>query len=70
MNSFNKPDTEYSIPWMDLCIVLGVIQGLTAGTSYWLRLEVWGKPYLHVGRIDAVPMWLIALPLLWGLWAQ
>ena len=56
------------IPCMDLYTVLGVIQGLTAGTSHWLGLRVWGKPYLHVGRLGAIPTWLIATPLLWGLW--
>ena len=40
---------------MDLYTVLGVIQGLTAGTSHWLGLRVWGKPYLHVGRLGAAP---------------
>jgi hypothetical protein len=31
---------------MTLYTVLGVIQGLTAGTSHWLGLRVWGTPYL------------------------
>jgi hypothetical protein len=39
------------IPWMDLYTVLGVIRGLTTGTSHWLGLRVWGKPYLHIGRL-------------------
>jgi hypothetical protein len=30
--------------------------------------ESLGKPYLHVGRLGAVSMWLIGMPLLWGLW--
>jgi hypothetical protein len=51
---------------MDLYTVLGMIQGLTAGISHWLGLRVWGKPYLHVGRLGTVPMWLMAMPLLWG----
>jgi hypothetical protein len=50
-------------PWMDLYTVLGVIQGSAAATSHWLGLRVWGKPYLHVGRLGAVPIWLIATPL-------
>ena len=58
------------IPCMALYTVLGVIQGLTAGTSHWLGLRVWGKPYLLVGRLGAFPMGLIATPLLWGLWGQ
>jgi hypothetical protein len=45
---------------MDLYTVLGVIQGSTAGTSHWLGLRVWGKPYLHVERLGAVPTRLIA----------
>ena len=55
---------------MALYTVLGVIQGLTAGTSHWLGLRVWGKPYLHVGGLGAIPKWLTATPLLWGLWGQ
>jgi hypothetical protein len=51
---------------MDLYTVLGVIRGSTAGTSHWLELRVWGKPYLHVGRLGAVPTWLIATPLSCG----
>jgi hypothetical protein len=47
------------IPWMDVYTVLGVIQGLTAGTSHWLGLRIWRKPYLHVGRLGAVPTWRI-----------
>jgi hypothetical protein len=39
-----------------LYTVVGVIQGSTADTSHWLGLRVWGKPYLHVGRIGAAPM--------------
>jgi hypothetical protein len=33
----------------------GVIQGKTAGTSHWLDLRAWGKPYLHVRRLGATP---------------
>jgi hypothetical protein len=40
---------------MGLYTVLGVIQSSTAGTSHWFRLGVWGKPYLHVGRLGAAP---------------
>lgn len=58
------------IPCMALYTVLRVIQGLTAGTSHWLGLRVWGEPYLHVGRLGAIPKWLIAMPLLWGLWGR
>jgi hypothetical protein len=43
------------ITWMDLYTVLGVIQSLTAGNSHWLELRVWGKSYLHVGRLGAAP---------------
>jgi hypothetical protein len=31
------------IPWIDLYTVLGMIQDLTAGTSYWLALRIWGN---------------------------
>lgn len=54
------------IPWMDLYTVLVVIQSSTAGTSYWLGLRVWGKSYLHVGRLGAVPTGLIATHLSCG----
>jgi hypothetical protein len=40
---------------MDLYTVLGVIQGWTTGTSHWLGLRIWGKPYLHMGSLGAVP---------------
>jgi hypothetical protein len=53
------------IPWMDLYTVLGVIQSSTAGTSHWLGLRVWGKPYLHVGKLGAA-WWLIATHLSCG----
>jgi hypothetical protein len=45
---------------------LGVTQGSTAGTSHWLGLRVWGKPHLHMGRLDAAPTWLIATHLSCG----
>ena len=35
-----------------------------------LGLRVWGKPYLQVGGLGAIPKWLTATPLLWGLWGQ
>jgi hypothetical protein len=38
----------------------GVGQGLTTGTSHWLGPRALGKPYLHVGRLGAAPMWLMA----------
>jgi hypothetical protein len=31
------------IPWIDLYTLLGLIQGLTAGTSHWLGLRFWGN---------------------------
>jgi hypothetical protein len=43
-----------------------VIQGSTAGTPHRFGLRVWGKPYLHVGRLGAAPMWLIGTPLSCG----
>jgi hypothetical protein len=27
----------------------------SGGTYHWLGLRVWGGPYLHVGRLGAVP---------------
>ena len=35
---------------------LGVGQGLTVGTSHWLGLSAWRKPYLHVGGLGAAPI--------------
>jgi hypothetical protein len=43
-----------------------VVQGSTAVTSHRLGLRVWGKPYLHVGRLGAAPVWLIATNLSCG----
>jgi hypothetical protein len=55
------------IPWMDLYTVLGGDSGFVSRYLSLAWTESLGKPYLHVGRLGAVPIWLIATPLLWGL---
>ena len=57
--TFNFLDRIYMLFW-------GVIQAQTAGTSHWVGLRVWGKPYLHMGRLGGAPTWLIATHLSCG----
>jgi hypothetical protein len=52
---------------MDLYTVLGGDSGFVSRYLSLAWTESLGKPYLHVGRLGAVPIWLIATPLLWGL---
>jgi hypothetical protein len=50
---------------MALYTFLGVIQSLTAGTSHWLGLRVWGKPY-YVADSQASPVGVVGTVTLTG----
>ena len=57
------------IPWIVFIYSFGCDSGSNSKYLSLAWLRAWGRPYLHVGRLGASPMWLLAThPLLRGLW--